>query len=228
MKSIYASTLFIALSSVSVSGFGVNSPVTSAGIKSVSPLFSSPAEAPALEATAGETAEPANNQPKYGNELDLPGTYVRCGRCATSYAIAAEDLGNGKGRRVECALCGHSWFQTPERLFTLNDGHELVPLPEAEVDRIESNIKNGREADFIGNAKFYVGNLDFGVTEGDLRTLFAEIGEVGAVSIVTGPDGRSKGFAFVTMMDDEVTDQCMALDGHELNGRNINVKPPNN
>ncbi len=130
--------------------------------------------------------------------------------------------------RVECALCGHSWFQTPERLFTLNDGHELVPLPEEEVDRIESNIKNGREADFIGNAKFYVGNLDFGVTEGDLRTLFAEIGEVGAVSIVTGPDGRSKGFAFVTMMDDEVTDQCMALDGHELNGRNINVKPPNN
>lgn len=39
-----------------------------------------------------------NNQAKYGKDLDLPGTYVRCGRCATSYAIAATDLGTGKGR----------------------------------------------------------------------------------------------------------------------------------
>ena len=39
-----------------------------------------------------------NNQPKYGKELALPDTYVRCGRCATSFAIAAEDLGSGKGR----------------------------------------------------------------------------------------------------------------------------------
>ena len=39
-----------------------------------------------------------SNQAKYGKELDLPNTYVRCGRCAASYAIAPEDLGSGKGR----------------------------------------------------------------------------------------------------------------------------------
>jgi hypothetical protein len=39
-----------------------------------------------------------SNQPKYGNELDLPGTYVRCGRCFTNYAITVEDLGSGRGR----------------------------------------------------------------------------------------------------------------------------------
>ena len=130
--------------------------------------------------------------------------------------------------RIECGLCGHSWFQTPERLFTLNEGHELVPLPDVEITRIENNVKEGRDPDFVGNNKFYVGNLDFGVEEDDLRALFADIGEVGNVSIITGPDGRSKGFAFVTMMSDEVTDKCMDLDGTELNGRNINVKPPNN
>ncbi|GFH53430.1 RNA binding protein fox-1 [Chaetoceros tenuissimus] len=178
------------------------------------------------EAPAATPTE--NNQAKYGKDLELPGTYVRCGRCATSYAIAADDLGTGKGRRIECGLCGHSWFQTPERLFTLNDGHELVPLPDVEITRIGNNVKEGRDPDFVGNNKFYVGNLDFGVEEDDLRALFADIGEVGNVSIITGPDGRSKGFAFVTMMSDEVTDKCMDLDGTDLNGRNINVKPPNN
>ena len=38
------------------------------------------------------------NQSKYGNELAYPDTYVRCGRCATSFAIKEEDLGSGKGR----------------------------------------------------------------------------------------------------------------------------------
>ena len=64
--------------------------------------------------------------------------------------------------------------------------------------------------------------------ENDIRALFAEIGEVGSVSIVIGPDGRSRGFAFVTMMDNDITAKCVALDGYELNGRNINVKEPNN
>lgn len=237
MKCTILITLLSTLSTC-VSGFNVN-PITHRGLPST--LYSSPPEAaptgtdkPAVPATTpaapAAPAAPVNNQPKYGKELDLPGTYVRCGRCATSYAIAASDLGTGKGRRVECALCGHSWFQTPDRLFHLNDGHELIPLPEPEIKRIGMNVEAGRDPDFIGNAKYYVGNLDFGVTENDLRELFGGIGPVGGVSIVLGPDGRSRGFAFVTMMndDDQTTEMCMNLDQHELNGRNINVKPPNN
>ena len=61
------------------------------------------AAVPAVAADPAAAAVPAaapdvNNQPKYGKELELPGTYVRCGRCATSYAIGAGDLGTGKGR----------------------------------------------------------------------------------------------------------------------------------
>lgn len=201
--------------------------------KAAAPAAAAPvvaAAAPAAAAAAPATSAPGapeNNQSKYGVSLDLPETYVRCGRCATSFALKVEDLGNGKGRRVECSLCKHSWFQSRDRLFTLNDGHELVPLPKTELARIQSNIDKGRDPDFIGNAKFFVGNLDFGVNEDDLRELFSDIGEVGGASIVNGPDGRSRGFAFVTMMDDDVTEKCMALDGYELKGRNINVKPPN-
>jgi RNA recognition motif-containing protein len=110
----------------------------------------------------------------------------------------------------------------------LNQGHQLVPLPETEINRIHSNIQNGREPDFVGNTKFYVGNLDFAVQEDDLRKVFQQVGEVGGVSIVTDPNGKSRGFAFVTMMDDEVTEKCMSLDGTDIMGRTINVKLPNN
>lgn len=129
--------------------------------------------------------------------------------------------------RVECSVCSHSWFQSRDRLFSLNEGRELVPMPQVDLDRIASNIAKGRDPDFIGDTKFFVGNLDFGVQENDIRELFAEVGEVGDVSLVTGPDGRSRGFAFVTMMDESVKDACLELDGKDLNGRSINVKLPN-
>jgi predicted Zn finger-like uncharacterized protein len=184
-------------------------------------------EATAVAAPAPASASTENKQPKYGKELELPGTYVRCGRCATSFALTLDELGGGKGLRVECSVCAHSWFQSCDRLFNLNDGRELVPLPQVDLERIASNIAKGRDPDFVGDTKFFVGNLDFGVEESDVRKIFADIGEVGDVALVTGPDGRSRGFAFVTMMDDEVKDECLKLDGLEMKGRNINVKIPN-
>lgn len=203
----------------------VKAPADAAVAVAAAPTEGAPAETKPADA---KPAAPPSNQPKYGVSMDLPDTYVRCGNCASSFAIKAEDLGEGKGRRVECSLCHHSWFQTRDRLFTLNDGHELVPLPESDTKRIALNLEKGREADFKGNLKFYVGNLSFGATQDDVRELFQEVGDVGDVALICGEDGRSKGFAFVTMMDDDVQDKCIALDGKELKGRNINVKPPNN
>ena len=40
-----------------------------------------------------------------------------------------------------------------------------------------------------------------------------------------GPDGRSKGFAFVTMMDEDMDEKCMKLDGHELKGTSFYKNP---
>ena len=40
-----------------------------------------------------------NNQPEYGKSLEVPDTYVRCGRCETSYSLKESDLGEkGRGR----------------------------------------------------------------------------------------------------------------------------------
>jgi hypothetical protein len=50
----------------------------------------------------------------------------------------------------------------------------------------------------------YVGNLAHSATEDDLRQAFGQFGEVSAVNIITDREtGRSRGFAFVEMPDND-------------------------
>jgi len=49
-----------------------------------------------------------------------------------------------------------------------------------------------------GSAKIKVANLETGVTSGDIKELFGEIGNVKSAEVVTNQAGASKGFAMVT------------------------------
>ena len=71
----------------------------------------------------------------------------------------------------------------------------------------------------------YVGNLHFNVSEDELRKAFEEYGEVASVKIITDKySGRSKGFGFVEMMNDnEAKDAIENLNGAEIKGRAVNV-----
>jgi RNA recognition motif-containing protein len=71
----------------------------------------------------------------------------------------------------------------------------------------------------------YVGNLDYGVTEDDLKTSFGEYGTVDSVNIIKDKySGQSKGFGFVEMPDNSEADTAMkALNGSEMKGRNLKV-----
>jgi len=72
--------------------------------------------------------------------------------------------------------------------------------------------------------RIYVGNLSYQTTEGDLARLFEEIGEVDSVSIITDRDtGRSKGFAFVEMGNEDADKAIAQLNGTEFNGRALTV-----
>jgi cold-inducible RNA-binding protein len=72
--------------------------------------------------------------------------------------------------------------------------------------------------------KIYVGNLPFRATEEELGGLFSEIGAVESVSIITDRDtGRSKGFGFVSMNDDDADKAIAALNGKEFAGRALTV-----
>lgn len=71
----------------------------------------------------------------------------------------------------------------------------------------------------------FVGNVSFQTTEGDLSSLFGAFGEITRVQIMTDRDtGRSRGFAFVEMTNDEdATKAIGALNGKEVGGRALNV-----
>ena len=71
----------------------------------------------------------------------------------------------------------------------------------------------------------YVGNLSYGSTEDSLRSLFESYGVVDTVSIITDRQtGRSRGFGFVEMPnDDEAKAAIASLDNKEFEGRVLRV-----
>jgi len=72
--------------------------------------------------------------------------------------------------------------------------------------------------------KIYVGNLSYQTTEGDLTTLFEQVGQVESVNVITDRDtGRSKGFAFVEMSNEDADKAITQLNGTEVNGRTLTV-----
>ena len=131
--------------------------------------------------------------------------------------------------RLECSVCGHSWFQSRDRVMTVNNGFELVPLPESDLERIKMNIEEGKSPKFMGDVKLYVGNMPFSTTEDDIMQMFSDIGTVGDVSLVRDELGRNRGFGFVTMRTKADGDKAIdVLDGFEIDGRNIAVRQSNN
>ena len=73
--------------------------------------------------------------------------------------------------------------------------------------------------------KLFVGGLNFATSNERLRELFAECGQVDSATVVTDRDtGRSRGFGFVEMSDDEAAKKAIAeLDGGIVEGRAIKV-----
>jgi cold-inducible RNA-binding protein len=73
--------------------------------------------------------------------------------------------------------------------------------------------------------KLYVGNLTYEVTDAELAKMFEAHGAVRSAQVVMDRDtGRSKGFGFVEMTNDNEAQAAMtALNGQESNGRRLTV-----
>ncbi len=73
--------------------------------------------------------------------------------------------------------------------------------------------------------KLYVGNLSYNVTDDDLTEYFSPFGTVQSAQVVMDRDtGRSKGFGFVEMGNDQEADAAIAaLNGKDMDGRSLNV-----
>ncbi|MBD67461.1 MAG: RNA-binding protein [Candidatus Neomarinimicrobiota bacterium] len=71
----------------------------------------------------------------------------------------------------------------------------------------------------------YVGNLSFQLSEDDLNSAFGEYGQVDSAKIITDREtGRSKGFGFIEMPNQEEAEKAIeGLNGKELEGRAVKV-----
>ena len=71
----------------------------------------------------------------------------------------------------------------------------------------------------------YVGNLSWSMTDDDLNNLFAQYGTVSSAKILKDKmNGRSKGFGFVEMEDEEAAKTAIAnLNETEVQGRKLIV-----
>ena len=72
----------------------------------------------------------------------------------------------------------------------------------------------------------YIGNLNYAVREDQLQGVMEDFGAVNSVKIITDRDtGRSKGFGFVEMdNDDEARRAIEELNGAEFEGRTMVIK----
>lgn len=73
--------------------------------------------------------------------------------------------------------------------------------------------------------KIFVGNLSFQVSDFELQDMFKEFGEVVSAKVIVDKyTGRSRGFGFIEMSQDESADKAVqALNGADIKGRPINV-----
>lgn len=71
----------------------------------------------------------------------------------------------------------------------------------------------------------YVGNLPFSTTDTDLEDLFSPFGTVSRAAIITDREtGRSRGFGFVEMDNDEEGRKAIdEMNEKEFDGRNLTV-----
>lgn len=70
----------------------------------------------------------------------------------------------------------------------------------------------------------YVGNLSWGMTSEKLQEVFEKVGAVTSSRVITDREtGRSKGFGFVEMSEEDANKAVTELNGQEVEGRTIKV-----
>ncbi|MDD2278629.1 MAG: RNA-binding protein [Bacteroidales bacterium] len=71
----------------------------------------------------------------------------------------------------------------------------------------------------------YFGNISYSMTPEEIKEIFSPYGNVLSVKIISDKQtGRSKGYAFVEMENDEDGEKAIkALNETEINGRNVKV-----
>jgi RNA recognition motif-containing protein len=95
--------------------------------------------------------------------------------------------------------------------------------------RVAAAVQKKKGFKFSGrirsSMKIYVGNLPFSTTDTELRSMFEPFGQVDSAQVVIDREtGRSRGFGFVEMGNDEEAKAAInQVNGQAINGRPLTV-----
>lgn len=102
----------------------------------------------------------------------------------------------------------------------------MKSLPRDQVEKSPAQPKAPRQ-EMEGTKKLYVGNIPFEATPEDMKNLFAEYGEILDVFIPTNPgSGTGRGFAFITMKEEAISQAIEGVNGLVYEGRDLVVSEP--
>jgi len=180
--------------------------------------------------------------PPCGDTLipDLDGDWnVRCPACNfQSYRALADNYGAGWGEVENGASAlnnaGKRWGSAAEAMFAKGPaGRATFIAADVREDGREPTYfrfegesgGQGRRPKNAPGCRLFVGGLPREVGTEELRTLFAEHGDMTDCIVLTDDNGVNRGFGFVTYSEKSQADAAAAkLDGHKINGRKIGVR----
>jgi RNA recognition motif-containing protein len=111
------------------------------------------------------------------------------------------------------------------RSYYLSGGAESGFLPGTCLPERRSATEVKQANTYTMAKKLYIGGLPYSTTDEELRSTFSQVGAVESANVIMDKmTGRSRGFGFVTMPnDDEAMKAIESMNGTDMGGRSITV-----
>lgn len=143
--------------------------------------------------------------------------------------FAFVDMGSAEALQAAIAAVDGSTFENRQiRVSRSVPKGEVEKFKKPEVDKFKrspSAPSSVKEAP--GGKKIYVGNIPFTASKEDIADFYTEFGEVIDVYIPQNPStGEGRGFAFVTMKEEDVNNAIEGTNGADFGGRTLVVNEP--
>jgi superfamily II DNA/RNA helicase len=159
--------------------------------------------------------------------LHRSGRTARAGATGTVVSLVTREQRKSVGR-LQYELNIKAPIGDPD-LGAIGKGTPYVPTPAKSRPESSRPTNHGRPEGETTRAKsgpsVYVGNLPWSATDSDIHALFARHGEVRRATVITDRrNGRSKGFGFVEMPNQDAQTAIDALQGFSMDGRDLKVR----
>ncbi len=151
---------------------------------------------------------------------------AKCPHCKGVFTYSMKKLREKHGRDAQPQKYCHKTCREAAAAECKAESQKRKAAAEKEREEKKQMAKNQKPESETGNKKkLFVGNLSWGIDDDDLRDAFSPYGEVTKAKVITDRNtGCSRGFGFVTFANSKDADAAQtAMDGTELDGREINV-----